>query len=892
MMQILKIFFLLIILQHAIVSQLEGKETEKIVLQLKWEHQFQFAGYYAAAVQGYYREAGLEVEIRAKAPSSMMQVDEEVLSGRAQYGVESSSLLRDIIEGKDIMLLAAVFEHSPLVLLCREEAQIRSPHQLNGKRIMLGTNEEYSIPLFAMLNKEEISYTRLPYDLELFEAGEADVLSGYLGSEPYLLEKKKIGFTVIDPANHGFDFYSDFLFTSQKEFEEHPDRVNAFMRASIKGWQYALSHVEETAALIHTAYAPHKSMDALRYEATIIKKYSIPHPERIGAIDREKLHRMMKFYQEMDQTQQRPDLFRALHPSLNQQLKLTEQERAWRDRHPVITFSEMQWPPLAIEGDEGELEGIVVDYLRLIEEKSGLRFRYLPQADRSGLFDAIRQKRLDIVLASGEKSVNGEYALFSKTYRSCPMVVATRSSVDYLRSADSLEGKRVAVIKGYRAHRYLRNNFPKISLVLVDSTHDALRLLSRGEVFAAVGNLPVISYGIRHGSFANVKISGALPYRYELKMMVRSDYPELVAILNKAIERFTDEERREIDNRWLPVNIEKEYDYGLIIIVVIASITLLLMMYYWVYRLRSEVAGRKKAEKELQRMMKVINENVLLSMMDREGKILCVSERLCDLFGSTKEEMIGKNHLLFKDKGKPDAYYERMWRKIRNKKVWKGEIANTTRKGKRYWFESTITPMLDEEGRIQSFMEIRKNITNQKRIEELATTDPLTKLYNRRYFNTIFEQEIRRMKREGKSLTFMMLDLDKFKQYNDIYGHLSGDEVLITTARKLKEVCQRSTDQIFRLGGEEFGILIAAMPAEQVEEFAQTIVETIADLEMPHEGNPPHMKVTVSLGGVVYDMSRHKRMQAKDMYQQVDEQMYRSKEDGRNQAHILIGEVF
>jgi diguanylate cyclase (GGDEF)-like protein/PAS domain S-box-containing protein len=892
MMQPIKIIFLFIIVQLLAASSLEGKESERIVLQLKWEHQFQFAGYYAAAAQGYYRDAGLDVEIRAKAPGSKTNVAEEVLSGRVQYGVGSSSLLRDIANGDEIMILAAVFEHSPLVLICREEAQIRSPHQLNKKKIMLGTNEEYSIPLYALLRREEISYKRLPYNFKAFEEGEADALSAYLGNQPFSLDRKKIGYTVLDPASYGLDFYSDFLFTSKREFDEHPERVSAFTRASMRGWQYALSHVDEVAELIHIAYAPHKSIEALEYEAKVIRNYSIPRPERVGKIDLDKLSRMMAIYRQTGLISEQPDLAPFLHPWLKQKLKLSDEETAWLERHPVITYSETEWEPIAMVGDDDMLEGMAVDYLRLIGEKSGIDFRYLPESDRDALLFGIRDKTLDVALAKEKTASGEEYALFSKPYRSCPMVVATQNSVDYLRGVNSLYGKRVALTKGGAAHAYLQNNFPEITLVPVANIGEALKLLSRGEVFAVVGSLPVISYGIRKRSHANVKISGALPYQYDLRLMVRDDYPELVAILNKAIDSFTDEERRAVTNRWLALKIEGRYDYRIVLLVIIASLLLLLLMYYWVYRLRSEIAGRKKAELELQRMMKVINENVLLSKIDRDGRIICVSDAFCDLYGCNKDEMVGQNYTLFKDNEKSEEYYQNMWRTIRSKMVWKGEIVNTNKQGKRYWVESTITPILDEKGRIQSFMEIRKNITNQKRIEELATTDPLTKLYNRRYFNTIFDQEIRRMKRERKSLTFMMLDLDQFKQYNDIYGHLSGDEVLINTAKKLKEICQRSTDQIFRLGGEEFGILIAAMPSKQVKEFAQTIIESIASLEIPHEGNPPYMKVTVSLGGVVYDMSEHKTMLAKDMYQQVDEQMYLAKEGGRNQAHVLIGEVF
>lgn len=238
---------------------------ERVTLQLKWTHAFQFAGYYAALEQGYYREAGLDVNIVEADPS--IDPVSEVLAGRAQYGVGTSSLLLARAAGKPVVALAVVFQQSPYAIYAAPH--IAHLEDLAGKRLMI---EPQSDELLAYLKKEGIALDRITQIPHSFDAdglmqGKAEAISGYISNEPYFFQQAQYPYRTFSPRSAGIDFYGDNLFTSAQELDAHPQRVRAFRAASLRGWQYAKQHRDEVIELIRKKYAPHLSYDYLRFES-------------------------------------------------------------------------------------------------------------------------------------------------------------------------------------------------------------------------------------------------------------------------------------------------------------------------------------------------------------------------------------------------------------------------------------------------------------------------------------------------------------------------------------------------------------------------------------------------------------------------------------------------
>lgn len=253
---------------------------EQVTLQLKWTHAFQFAGYYAALEQGYYREAGLDVNIVEAMPTT--DPIAEVLSGRAQYGVGTSSLLLARAAGKPVVALAVVFQHSPYEIYAAPD--IHRLKDLIGRRLML---EPQSDELLAYLKKEGVPLERvrlLPHSFtaEGLMRGDTDAIAGYISNEPYAFQQARYSYRTFSPRSAGIDFYGDNLFTSERELRARPDRVRAFRMASLRGWQYAKQHRDQVIELIRTKYAPHSTYDYLRFESDQMLPLLQPNLVEIG----------------------------------------------------------------------------------------------------------------------------------------------------------------------------------------------------------------------------------------------------------------------------------------------------------------------------------------------------------------------------------------------------------------------------------------------------------------------------------------------------------------------------------------------------------------------------------------------------------------------------------
>ncbi len=171
---------------------------------------------------------------------------------------------------------------------------------------------------------------------------------------------------------------------------------------------------------------------------------------------------------------------------------------------------------------------------------------------------------------------------------------------------------------------------------------------------------------------------------------------------------------------------------------------------------------------------------------------------------------------------------------------------------------------------------------SKRELEELSITDAMTKLYNRRYFNEIFNKELNRVKRENKSISFLMLDVDHFKLYNDTYGHQEGDNVLSKIGEVLNGSSKRAGDFAFRLGGEEFGIIFHEKSASQALQFANNLLKEIEGLKIPHVKNSASEYVTVSIGLVHKNIDKTTTTGA--IYKEVDDCLYEAKKSGRNRV--------
>jgi diguanylate cyclase (GGDEF)-like protein len=260
------ILFLLVAPTDCAAETFSGKATP-VRLQLKWRHQFQFAGFYTALEKGYYRDAGFAVTIIPATPGT--DAVETVLKGGADFGVASSELVLRYAKGDPVVVLASIFQHSPLALFVRSDAGIDKVNDLAGHKIALAP---WETEIFAYLQREQVPVDRLQlvqhdFNVDTLLQGRVDALAGYETDENYYLQQSGGRYRQFTPRASGVDFYGDTLFTTRTMVTRHPEWAEAFRAASLRGWEYALAHQEEISALIHAKYAPDLPMEKLRFEA-------------------------------------------------------------------------------------------------------------------------------------------------------------------------------------------------------------------------------------------------------------------------------------------------------------------------------------------------------------------------------------------------------------------------------------------------------------------------------------------------------------------------------------------------------------------------------------------------------------------------------------------------
>ena len=229
-------------------------------------------------------------------------------------------------------------------------------------------------------------------------------------------------------------------------------------------------------------------------------------------------------------------------------------------------------------------------------------------------------------------------------------------------------------------------------------------------------------------------------------------------------------------------------------------------------------------------------------------------------------------------------------------------VRNYRKDGTMFWNELSISPIYDENGVVTNFIGIQKDVTtrvliqqqlrdeNQSladirvNLEQLAIKDGLTGIYNRRFFDMQLEIQWGIARRNNEPLTLIMIDVDYFKQFNDIYGHNAGDNALKRVADSLNKSFMRSSDFVARYGGEEFVVLSAGMTQKQAELFTATLCQRVRDLGIPHSTSSTGY-LTVSIGFSVQAFATHDHSSV--LLGRADKALYAAKQRGRDQSFSL-----
>ena len=291
----------IVLLSCLIMYSPVASAADKVVLQLKWKHQFQFAGFYAALKEGYFAAEGIDVDIREV--DMQRSASDVVLSGDAQFGIADSSLVLSRLEGRPLVVVAAIFQHSPLILLTLESSGILSPLELKNKKIMYQRNIDDAVLLamFTELGLTDEDHTHIAHNFrdDALISGDIDAMSAYITDQPFFFKDKNIPVNILSPANYGIDFYGDMLFVEERYLRENKEQVLAFRRASLKGWHYAIEHQEEMVDWILKNLNTDKSREHLLYEAERTARLIQPELVELGYFSTKRFLRIADIYKSL-----------------------------------------------------------------------------------------------------------------------------------------------------------------------------------------------------------------------------------------------------------------------------------------------------------------------------------------------------------------------------------------------------------------------------------------------------------------------------------------------------------------------------------------------------------------------------------------------------------------
>lgn len=553
----LTIFFTLFL--NSYLFAIQTNPLEKVSLQLEWKHQFEFAGFYAAVEKGYYKDIGLEVEIREFHEG--IDITQEVLSGNATFGISSSALILEKLNKKPVVLIASYFKQNALALVTKPH--IKTPSDLKNKKIMAVDWEMEHTSLGVILkdagiNQDDYTLVNHDFTIDKFVSGEVDAMSVFITSQPYELDKLGIKYNILNPANFGIYSYDVELFTSENIINSDIDKVKNFVEATNKGWEYAFKNKEEIVDLIYNKYSQRKTKESLLFEALQTEKIFKTNVFKIGAIAPELIKLNADMYTNLGLVNKDYDINYILENyyfDINNKIQniLTNEEKNYIKNSVIKVHNELNWPPFNYF-DKDKASGYSIDYMNLLASKVGLNIEYISGPSWNDFLTMIKNNQLDVMLNIAKTQDREKYLNFTTPYLKNVDSIFVRKDVNNLKSLDDFKDKTLAVIEGFYEEELLKKHYPQIKLLLVKDSLEGLKKLAFKEADGFVDSFAVANYFIENNFIINVKPAFEIKdERFNLAMNLATNKENVLLqeILEKAKKEISIEEEFEIKRKWI-----------------------------------------------------------------------------------------------------------------------------------------------------------------------------------------------------------------------------------------------------------------------------------------------------------------------------------------------------
>ena len=730
----------LIVMALLISHLFSAQDLDKVTLQLHWYHQFQFAGYYMAKEKGFYEEVGIDVEIKEGTISQ--NTVESIIQEKTDYATGDTSLIVDRSEGKKVVLLAAILQASPMIIVTKERPDIQSIKDLSGKHIDVSGTSIDEVSLRGLLDEKNIivdssEHTHLVSDIKKsLTEGHSDAVVVYNTNEIYDLKTRNFKYKLFHPKDYGLSFYSDFLFSSEDEINKHPKRASNFKKASLKGWEYAFSHIDETVDLILDKYNTQgKTREALIYEGQTLKSLAYYKTDKIGHISRKQMQKVYDSYRKIGLIKKdiNLDTF-ILKYDENINKLFTMKERIYlQDKKEILVCGQNLWKPyIDFTGDVPE--GIMVDVAKEYEKIIGIPLTFVRTENWADCIALTQAKEIDIAVPILTTPNRHRDLIATKAIAKDHLVLVSKIEKPFISDIAEVGNIKVSICKGNDSYlHYVKSKYPNLELVFVSDLQEGLQSVARGRVDAYLGTMLPVTFEISryypkelkiNGRFMELDITGSIG--------VHQSEPILLDILNKTIDALDPKIKREILNNWISIKMEQKVDYSLVWQIVVGSLLLLLLLYYRQNLLRKEhdklqcAYDKIHKQKEKLKEQKTLYELIFNSITDgvlmlENGKFIdCNQPILKMLHYAKKEDILKLSPVDLSPKYQPDGRLssekaEEMMDLAFKNGVHRFEWIHTRATGEDFWAEITLTPIVKNDKNLLHV--VWRDISKRKQLE-------------------------------------------------------------------------------------------------------------------------------------------------------------------------------
>jgi len=544
-----KILLLLVIVSLNLFAQ----ETKKVSVQLLWKHQFEFAGFYMAKEKGFYKDLGLDVELKEYQFGT--DITKDVQSGKSTFGVGYPSIILDKINGANIVFLNAILQSSPHVFISLKSSGINSIQDFKNKKIMIDKDAIKSTSLLSLLYsnhiyKKDITLVQPSWNIEDLINDKVDVFSAYLSNEIYKLDKLKIPYTIFNPKDCGFDFYNDILFTSEKLAKNDPKLIQNFQNATLRGWRYAFNHRDETINIIIQKYnTQNKTKEALQYEAKILENLAYTNGTKLGDIKLEKIQRILDIYNLIGLVQKNIHLKNMIY-NHQSNVNLTNEEKKWIKNNRIKVGISPWYPITYYDTKINKFGGVAYDIFDAIAKKLQLNIEYIPNK-WSVLLNDFKNHHIDILPTTFYTKQRSTFGHFSKPYLDIKEQLYVRKASN-IHGFNDLKGKRIAIVKAYGGISKIKEKYPSIQIIQTDTLKQSIEMVLTNQADATFNSQFNVSSFLKNNFIYNLKPVYQSDFEASnLHFFTQKDNKILQNILEKGLNHLSYEEKNTIISKWI-----------------------------------------------------------------------------------------------------------------------------------------------------------------------------------------------------------------------------------------------------------------------------------------------------------------------------------------------------